>query len=122
MPDWLGSYDKPAIAQLVGKSSGFGRMGKQKKTRKFSVAKSMISSKDPRIKTNQEAASKKAKEEVEKKKIGKKKYSEEQVNIIKGYQDMRWKMSMTQLNNIIEKKEKIKISTTTLKKILNGEY
>ena len=43
-------------------------MGKQKKTRKFSVAKSMISSKDPRIKTNQEAASKKAKEEVEKKK------------------------------------------------------
>ena len=44
------------------------------------------------------------------------------MNIIKGYQDMRWKMSMTQLNNIIENKEKIKISTTTLKKILNGEY
>ena len=63
-----------------------------------------------------------AKEEVEKKRVSKKKYSEEQVNIIKGYQNMRWEMSMTQLNNIIEKKEKIKISTTTLKKILNDEY
>ena len=59
---------------------------------------------------------------MENKRISKKKYSQEQVDIIMGYQDIRWTMPMTQLNNIIEKKEKIKISTTTLKKILNGEY
>lgn len=42
-------------------------MGKQKKTRKFSVAKKMIAAKDPRIKANQEAQSKKEKEEAAKK-------------------------------------------------------
>jgi DNA mismatch repair protein MutS len=63
-----------------------------------------------------------AQEEVDKKKVGKKKYTEEQVKIIRGYQDMRGKISMIQINNMIEKKEKIKISAATLKKILNGDY
>ena len=43
-------------------------MGKQKKTRKFAVAKKMISAKDPRIKANQEKQSTEAKEREEKKK------------------------------------------------------
>ena len=63
-----------------------------------------------------------AQEEVDKKRNSKKKYSEEQVTKIMEYQDYRGKMSMTQINNMIEKKEKIKLSAATLKKILNGEY
>jgi len=43
-------------------------MGKQKKTRKFAVAKKMLSAKDPRIKANQEKQSADAKEQEVKKK------------------------------------------------------
>lgn len=43
-------------------------MGKQKTTRKFAVAKKIISAKDPRIKANQEKDSKKSQELVEKSK------------------------------------------------------
>ena len=63
-----------------------------------------------------------AKEEVDKKMAGKKKYNQEQVSIIKSYQDTRNKISLENLKNLIEKKENIKISKTTLKKILDGVY
>ena len=43
-------------------------MGKQKKTRKFSVAKKMITAKDQRIKKNQDAQSEQAKKEEKAKK------------------------------------------------------
>ena len=35
---------------------------------------------------------------------------------------MRCNMSLNQLNTVIEQKESIKISNSTLKKILNDEY
>ena len=40
-------------------------MGKQKKTRKFAVAKRIISAKDPRIRENQEKDAKKPKAKPE---------------------------------------------------------
>ena len=47
-------------------------MGKQKTTRKFAVAKKIISAKDPRIKKVQEAQSLKAKKEHDAKKTAEK--------------------------------------------------
>ena len=51
---------QPLLASVDYSSYTFYKMGKQKQTRKFAVAKAIISAKDPRIKANQE---KQAKEE-----------------------------------------------------------
>ena len=59
-------------------------------------------------------------EYIVKKGKSKKKYSNEEVELILGYKDQ--KLSMNRACILLEKKEKIKISSSTLKKVWQGEY